>query len=199
MKFIYRFTIGLSLLPVLLFSLPNKKDLTLRNYDASSQVGMPATMVLFGGGNEPLCRLAISNNKKYFFLKKINSSCLKLNNSNNSKIICNSNKSVCKTRSELIRYIDSISNTASNEQSLILLLKVLKVLTLQYNNSTISEKQQNKINKNYRKQNDRNIMAITEEINKLREEIRRLRNKIDTVSDYSSNNNGATFTIRAKK
>ena len=82
-------------------------DTHLRMYDATSSVGMGATMVEFGGYQEPLCKLAISNDGQYFFLKKVNSHCLKLTNSKGIKIICNSNKSVCKTRKELVEFIQS--------------------------------------------------------------------------------------------
>ena len=82
-------------------------DLKLRMYDATDRIGMAAKMVEFGGDKEPLCKLAISNDGRYFFLKKVNSSCIKLTNSKGMKIICNSNKSVCKTRKELVEFIQS--------------------------------------------------------------------------------------------
>lgn len=88
---------------------PMDSDLQLRKYDASREIGMPFSMVVFGGKNTPLCKLAISNNGKYFFLKKVSSSCVKLTNSKGIKIICNSNKTVCKTRSELINFVQNHS------------------------------------------------------------------------------------------
>ena len=64
-----------------------------------------AKMVHFGGFTTPECKLAISNDGRYFYLTKVNSTCTKITNSKGVKIICNSDKSVCKTREELIKFV----------------------------------------------------------------------------------------------
>ena len=83
----------------------SQKDLNLHTYDASSIIGQPATMVEFGGYSTPKCKLALSNDGKLFYLTKVNSTCQKFINSKGKKIICNSNKSVCKTREELSKFV----------------------------------------------------------------------------------------------
>ena len=98
------FILGLVTLPIILLAAADS-DLQLRKYDASSQIGISSSMVEFGGSHTPLCRLAISNDGEYFFLKKVNSPCIKLTNSSGMKIICNSDKSVCKTRTELVNFV----------------------------------------------------------------------------------------------
>ncbi len=96
---------------------PSEKDLHLKIYDASDMVGMPAKMVEFGGFNTPLCKLAISNDGNYFFLRKVSSNCIKFTNSNGIKIICNSDKSVCKTRGELIDFVRTGQDGTSSKPS----------------------------------------------------------------------------------
>jgi len=66
-----------------------------------------AKMVHFGGYATPECKLAVSLDGNYFYLKKVNSTCLTLTNSKGVKIICNSDKSVCKTRQELTDLMNS--------------------------------------------------------------------------------------------
>lgn len=77
----------------------------LYKYDATSVVGTPATMVKIGSGGRSSCKVAISNDGEYFFFSKVNSRCKKMTNSKGYKIICNPNKTLCKTRNELIEYI----------------------------------------------------------------------------------------------
>ena len=89
----------------------SQSDIRLHSYDASSVIGRPATMVEFGGYSTPKCRLALSDDGRLFY----HSTCRKFTNRNGTKIICNSNKSVCKTRSELSAFVTSGGNTASND------------------------------------------------------------------------------------
>lgn len=84
---------------------PITSDIALRKYDATRQVGVPATMVEFGGYKKPVCRLALSNDGRRFYLNEVGSSCTKLTNSKGVKIICNANKSVCKTEDELRAFV----------------------------------------------------------------------------------------------
>ncbi|GEM_PF-4189664 len=70
-----------------------------------------AKMVRFGGYTTPECKLAISNDGRYFYLTKVQSTCTKITNSKGVKIICNADKSVCKTRRELIDLITASSKT----------------------------------------------------------------------------------------
>lgn len=71
-----------------------------------------AKIVRFGGFTTPECKLAVSTDGAYFFFKKVNSTCKTLTNSKGVKIVCNANKSVCKTRNELI---NSIQNNKSSQ------------------------------------------------------------------------------------
>ena len=66
-----------------------------------------AKIVRFGGFTTPECKLAVSDDGTYFFFKKVNSTCKTLTNSKGVKIVCNANKSVCKTRNELINIIQN--------------------------------------------------------------------------------------------
>ena len=89
-------------------------DHRLHSYDASSIIGRSATMVEFGGYSTPKCRLALSDDGRLFYLTKVHSTCRKLTNRNGIRIICNSNKSVCKTRSELSAFVTGGSDTTSS-------------------------------------------------------------------------------------
>jgi uncharacterized protein len=70
-----------------------------------------AKMIRFGGYTTPECKLAISNDGLYFYLSKVNSTCTTLTNSKGIKIICNTDKSVCKTRKELIDFVTVASTS----------------------------------------------------------------------------------------
>jgi len=83
----------------------SKEDLDLHLGDTISFKNIDSRIVYFGGYNTPECKLAISMDGQYFYLTKMESTCEKLINKNNVKIICNSNKTVCKTRTELINFI----------------------------------------------------------------------------------------------
>ncbi len=106
-RHIWFFTIVLTLLTMqsVARTAPQPEDIQLHGYDASSVIGRPATMVEFGGYSTPKCRLALSDDGKLFYLTMVHSTCRKLTNSKSIRIICNSNKSVCKTRSELSEFV----------------------------------------------------------------------------------------------
>ncbi len=89
----------------------------LHKYDASDVVGVPATMVEIGNSGISSCRIAISDDGEYFFLKKVNSKCKNLTNSKGYKIICNPNKTLCKTRNELIDYIGAQQKYKSKDKN----------------------------------------------------------------------------------
>jgi formylglycine-generating enzyme required for sulfatase activity/uncharacterized protein len=78
-----------------------------------------AKIITFGGYNTPKCKLAIGIGNGMFYLKKMNSTCWKGTNSKGIKIICNSDKSICKTRSELLAFAQSNSghNSPSDKPS----------------------------------------------------------------------------------
>ena len=81
------------------------EDLDLK-IEGNRVFGSIATKVIsFGGYDYPKCKLAISLDGRYFFLRKMNSTCIKFTNSRGKKVICNYNKSICKTRDELKRFI----------------------------------------------------------------------------------------------
>jgi len=92
-----------------------QKDIEIRVGDSVRFGTIDAKMVYFGGYTTSECKLAISNDGKYFYLKKVNSNCKKLTNSKGIKIICNLDKSVCKTRSELKEFINN--TTSSNNHN----------------------------------------------------------------------------------
>ena len=74
--------------------------------DYQAKFGSIEAQVLhFGGVATPKCQFAISNDGQYFYFTKLNSTCKRLKNSKGKKIVCNSNKSVCKTRTELVEFI----------------------------------------------------------------------------------------------
>jgi len=82
-----------------------ENDITLR-LEKSIQFGsIHAKIVSFGGIKTPECKFAISLDGEYFYYKKLNSTCVQFENSKKVKIVCNSNKSICKTRNELIEFI----------------------------------------------------------------------------------------------
>ena len=92
------------------------RDLTLRSGGKTSFGAIQAKVVKFGGYTTPECKLAVSLDGQYFYLKAMHSTCWKGVNKNGIKIICNSSKSVCKTRRELINYItNGTSITASHK------------------------------------------------------------------------------------
>jgi len=80
----------------------SEKDIEVRVGESVRFGGVNAKMVRFGGYTTPECKLAISNDGRYFYLTKVQSTCTKITNSKGVKIICNADKSVCKTRRELI-------------------------------------------------------------------------------------------------
>jgi len=96
----------------------SQKDLQL-HIGSNKQFGtIDAKIIYFGGYKTPECKLAISNNGQYFYLKKTNSTCKKMTNHKGIKIICNSNKSICKTRKELVAFLQNgISEQTNQEDS----------------------------------------------------------------------------------
>jgi len=84
------------------------KDIDVRIGESIWFGGIEAKMVRFGGYGSPECKLAISKDGRYFYLKKVHSTCVKMTNSRGIKIICNSDKSVCKTRGELIDLVTAV-------------------------------------------------------------------------------------------
>jgi len=84
---------------------PSADDLTLRFSDATHDIGTPATYIRFGGYSTPECKFAISNDGNNLYFTKVQSTCSKTTNSKGFKIVCNSNKSVCKTYGEFIKHI----------------------------------------------------------------------------------------------
>ena len=64
-------------------------------------------MLTFGGITTPECKIQISQSLKS--LEYVYSSCTKLTNSKGIKIICNHNKSVCKTESEIYKYLTTLN------------------------------------------------------------------------------------------
>jgi len=96
-------------------SKPTQYDLTLKVGELVSFGSTDAKIITFGGDATPECKLAISLDGQYFFLTKVQSTCKKLINRYGKKIICNSNKSVCKTRDELRDFVmSSINNNSIN-------------------------------------------------------------------------------------
>ena len=88
-----------------LFIYANSNDEKIRIGQSVTFENVKAKVVKFGGYNHPECKLAISNNGKYFYLKRMNSTCKKAINSKGVNIICNSNKRICKTRPELVKAV----------------------------------------------------------------------------------------------
>jgi len=78
-----------------------QKDLMLKDNGILEIDSKKTRVISFGGDTTPECKLAISLDGKYFYLKKIRSTCRKFINRYGKKIICNYNKSICKTRDEL--------------------------------------------------------------------------------------------------
>jgi uncharacterized protein len=101
MKFGYGVIVWLCMLTILGAKGVPQKDIEVR-IGKSVQLGQTdAKMVYFGGYTTPECKLAISKDGRTFYFKKVGSRCEQLINSKKIKIICNSNRSVCKTRKEL--------------------------------------------------------------------------------------------------
>jgi len=100
----------------ILFAKVTNTDLNIDTLYQTYYGSIPAKVISFGGYSTPECKLAISLNGQYFYLKKLNSTCTKFTNSNGDKIICNSNKSVCKTRKELIAYIQNDTRIKKQSQ-----------------------------------------------------------------------------------
>jgi len=94
----------------------SQKDLQLHIGNNIQFGNIDAKMVYFGGYNTPECKLAISKNGQYFYLKKTNSTCKKMTNRKGVKIICNSNKSVCKTRKELVEFLQNDSSEQAKQK-----------------------------------------------------------------------------------
>ena len=110
----------IGLLLFMLFSFANAKGVPTQDIEVhrgkSVKFGnISATIVRFGGYTTPECKLAISNDGQYFYLRKVQSTCTTLTNSKGVKIICNSNKSVCKTRDELKEFITAKDNIKINQ------------------------------------------------------------------------------------
>jgi len=95
----------------------SKKDLQLHIGNDIRFGTIDAKIVYFGGYQTPECRLAISNDGQYFYLKKVNSTCRTMSNSKGVKIICNSDTSVCKTRKELIAFLQNSFSEQTNQDN----------------------------------------------------------------------------------
>jgi len=91
----------------------SQQDIILRSGRDISFGSVQARVVKFGGYTTPECKLAISLDGRYFYLTKMRSTCWKGTNRKGVKIICNSNKSVCKTRSELIDFVQGGASSGS--------------------------------------------------------------------------------------
>ncbi len=96
----------------------SSQDLALRSGDLIKFGSIKAKMIRFGGFATPECKLAISLDSQHFFFNKVGSTCKTLTNSKGVKIVCNRNKTVCKTRDELKLFIvneadESVSQSAS--------------------------------------------------------------------------------------
>jgi len=90
------------------------EDLAL-HADGERRYGtVSAKVVTFGGYSTPECRLAISMDGQYFFFKKMHSTCWKGTNTRGVKIVCNSDRSVCKTREELKQFVSHASQKNQN-------------------------------------------------------------------------------------
>ena len=106
---------------IVLFASPNKEkissdDLKLKKSYTTDIEGSLVQVVEFGGDKTPVCKVGISNDGK-FFLTKIKSTCKKQTNSKGEKLICNSNKSVCKTRDELLKFVNNKTKKSKKELS----------------------------------------------------------------------------------
>ncbi len=119
------------LFALLALSLAYGKDISYQDLKIKDlgyrYIGSIKTKVIsFGGYNYPSCKLAISLDGKYFFLKKMHSNCIKFTNSKGLKVICNYNKSVCKTRDELKRFVYNSTNYNSNSMPKIKIKQGMK-------------------------------------------------------------------------
>jgi hypothetical protein len=103
----YKIIILITLTYFNLYAKASSQDTQLRSNGFTYFGSVKAKIIKFGGFNTPECKLAIGVDTNLFYLTKINSTCWKGTNSNGVEIICNSNKSVCKTRKELIEFAQS--------------------------------------------------------------------------------------------
>ena len=87
------------------------KDLTVQKDYEAKFGNIKAQVLHFGGVSTPKCQFAISNDGQYFYFTKLNSTCKRIINSKGKKIVCNSDKSVCKTREELKEFISNGKNS----------------------------------------------------------------------------------------
>ncbi len=85
----------------------SQADLNLRKYNGGYINGIPVYDIEFGGYKAPLCHFAISRDGRYFYFSRVGSNCKRFTNSKGIPVICNYNKSVCKTRYEILDFIDS--------------------------------------------------------------------------------------------
>lgn len=74
------------------------------NEDIQLYLDTESNILNFGGTTTPECKIKISSNHKFF--EYIDSACKKMTNSKGVQIICNSNKSVCKTETEIHDYLN---------------------------------------------------------------------------------------------
>ena len=99
------------------------KDLTVQKDYEAKFGNIKAQVLHFGGVSTPKCQFAISNDGQYFYFTKLNSTCKRLKNSKGMKIVCNSDKSVCKTRKELIGFLkNGTSNDLKNSSNADLII-----------------------------------------------------------------------------
>jgi formylglycine-generating enzyme required for sulfatase activity len=87
------------------------KDLELR-FGKMYYFGFRKSPIIkFGGYSTPECRFAIRLYDKKFFFKELHSLCWQGTNSNGVQIVCNYDKSVCKTKKELLAFLNSSKNS----------------------------------------------------------------------------------------
>jgi hypothetical protein len=89
----------------------SQQDIRLRDGGSVIYGDVKARIVRFGGYETPECTLAVGIDKPLFFFRKLGSTCKRLTNSKGVKIVCNADKTVCKTRAELIDFVVN-SNTS---------------------------------------------------------------------------------------
>jgi len=89
------------LLLYLLGIVTNAKPL---NEDIQLYLDKETHMLSFGGVTTPLCKIKLNGNNTQ--LGYVGTTCRHVTNSKGVKIICNQDKSVCKTVDEIVDYIN---------------------------------------------------------------------------------------------
>ena len=85
----------------------SQADLNLRKYNGGYIDGVAVYEIEVGGYKAPLCRFAISRDGRYFYFSRLRSNCRRFTNSRGIPVVCNYNKSVCKTRYEIRDFINN--------------------------------------------------------------------------------------------